>query len=459
MQVSVETTEGLGRRMKIQVPSDRVDTEVQRRLQDLSHRVRLDGFRPGKVPFKVVQKRYGSQVRQEVMGEVIQSTYAEAMQQEKLHPAGAPEIEPIQMDSGKDLEYVAMFEVMPDFELQGVEGMKLERPAPEIKDADVERVLEDLRKQQVSYEEVKRKAKADDRVTIDFVGEVEGKPFEGNEGKDTPVVIGGDQMPPEFESQLKGMKAGEKKDIEYVFPEEFPTPEIAGKTAVFHVEVTKVEGPKMPELDDDFAEQLGIKEGGIEAVRAKIRENVEREAARTVQAKLKEQVMDALVEANPIDVPKALVDSEIEALQNQARQRMEQYGQANADLDLPASLFEDQAVRRVKLGLVINQIISKYEIKADQAAVDQKLDELVGGYEQADQVKQYYRQNQQLMEQVEIGVLEDEVVDFCVEKAKVKDKKVDFETLMKGDQEEETEGNSKSKAKSKAKSKDKADSE
>ena len=235
MQVSVEATQGLQRRMTVQVPSERVDKEVENRLRSLGGRIRMDGFRPGKVPFKVVQKRYGEQVRGEVLSEVLQSSYTEALSKENLRPAGAPEIEPKQTEAGKDIEYTAVFEVLPDIELQGIEAMELERKTAEVSDEDIDKVLENLRKQNSEYKAVKRGAKKEDKVTIDFEGEIDGQPFEGNTGEDVPVVIGAGQMPPEFEKGLKGVKTDEEKDIEYTFPENFPDEAVANKTAVFKI--------------------------------------------------------------------------------------------------------------------------------------------------------------------------------------------------------------------------------
>jgi trigger factor len=433
MQVSVETTQGLQRRMTVQVPSERVDKEVESRLRNLSGRVRLDGFRPGKVPFKVLRQRFGDQVRSEVLGEVLQSSYSEAVGQEKLRPAGTPEIEAKQMEAGKDLEYVATFEVLPEFEVQGVEGMSLERPVSTIGDAEVDDVIENLRKQSTDYEAVERAAAGDDKVVVDFEGEIDGKPFTGNQGEDVPVIIGSGQMPSEFEQALVGVKAGDKKDVEYAFPEHFPDKEVAGKTAVFHVAVKSVEAPQLPAVDDAFAEKVGIKEGGVEALRGKIKESLERQRDQAVRGHLKQQVMSKLIEANPIEVPQALVDGEIDYLRNQAKARMSQMGQQGAEPELPSSLFEEEARRRVALGLVINELIRKQGIKLDQAKLRQALQDIAAGYDQPQQVIQYYAQNRKLMEGVEVAVLEDQVVDWVVESAAVTDKPTSFKALVGGE--------------------------
>lgn len=432
MQVSVETTEGLQRRMTVQVPSERIDKEVDQRLQSMAGRVRLDGFRPGKVPFRVVKQRFGESVRGEVLSEVLQQTYGEALNQEKLRPAGSPEIDTKQIDAGKDLEYVATFEVLPEFEVKGVEGVKVTKPAVEIKDSDVDEVLERLQKQRAEYEKVDRKAGDADRVVVDFVGKIDGEEFSGNKGEDVPVTIGSGQMPPEFEDGLKGVKAGEEKDLEYTFPENFPDKEVAEKTATFHVTVKEVQEAKLPPIDDEFAKLLGIDEG-LDAVKTKIRENLERERDHAVRGKLKKQIMDALYEANQIDLPKVLIDGEISVLQNQMKEQMKQYGQEASDDLLPAAMFEDQARRRVTLGLVVNEIVRANEIKLDQDRLRAALENAAAGYERPQEVMQYYAQNRQLMEGLEISVIEDQVVDWVAERAKVTEESTDFQTLMEGD--------------------------
>lgn len=439
MQVSVETTQGLQRRMTVQVPAERVDKEVESRLRSLGGQVRLDGFRPGKVPFKVLQKRYGGQVRSEVLGEVLQATYSEAVSKENLRPAGVPQIEPKQMDAGQDLEYVATFEVMPEIDVSGVEGMSLERPAADVTDADVDEVIENLRKQQTEYKPVERASQPNDRVVVDFVGEIDGKPFGGNEGKDVPVVIGSGQMPPQFEDALKGLKAGDEKDIEYAFPPQFPDKEVAEKTAIFHTTVKAVEAPELPDVDDAFAEKVGVKEGGVAALRERIRESLGRQRDQAVRTQLKRQVMDKLVEANQIELPQVLVDGEIDHLRDQAKARMQQAG-VEGEPDLPSSAFESEARRRVTLGLLINEIIRRNDIKLDQGRLRQMLEEVASGYDQPQQVLQYYAQNRKLMEGLEVAVLEDQVVDWVVERATIEDKTTTLKALMGGEAADEKEG-------------------
>lgn len=429
MQVSVETTEGLQRRMKVQVPADRIDSEVHKRLQDLRGRVRLDGFRPGKVPLKVIRQRYGAQVRSEVLGEVVQQTYGEAIEQEGLRPAGSPSIEPDQMQEGEDLAYTATFEVLPPVEVKGVENIEIERPAVDITDADVDGVLDRLRRQQAEYEAVERAAQKEDRVTFDFHGTVDGDEFEGNAGEDVPTVIGSGQMPDEFEQSLVGVSAGDEKTVEYTFPEGFPDEKIAGRTASFKVTVKQVEAPNLPELDDAFAEKLGI-EGGLEGLRERVRDSLTNERDQAVRAQVKEQALDGLVAQNDIELPASLVDREIEQLREQTRQRMAQYGQGGEEPDLPASAFEEEARKRVALGLLVNQIVRDNEIEVDQERVQQRLQQIAVGSEQPQQVIQYYLQNRQAMENLEVQALEDQVTDWLAERASVTDKPQSLDELM-----------------------------
>jgi len=430
MQVSVETTEGLERRMVVSIPAAKMEGEVKSRLQTLARTTRMDGFRPGKVPMKVVEKRFGGQVRQEALNELLQTTYTEALQQESINPAGPPKVELRKgMDEG-DLEYEATFEVMPTVVVKGHEKMALKRPVVDITDTDIDKVLADLQKQQAMYAAADRPAQAEDRVLVDFIGTVEGEPFPGSEGHDQPVTIGSNAMPKEFEEALKGLSKGDTKDIEYTFGDDFPTTQIAGKTAVFKTTVKAVEAPDLPEINDDFAISLGIKEGGLEELRGLIRKNLEAESARAVHARLKEQVTNALARENEVELPKVLVDGEIQALQTQMQRRLQsQTGEQNG-MDLPAEIFEAQARRRVTLGLVMNRLIADNGIKLDPERVRQALFSMASGYDRPQEVIQQYTQNRQLMESLEVSVLEDQVVDWVVEKAEVEDQPTDLQTLL-----------------------------
>ena len=427
MQVSVETTEGLGRRMRVQVPAERIEQAVESRLNDMRPRLRLHGFRPGKVPMKVVRQRYGEQVRGEVLSEVVESSYAEAVQQENLQPAGAPSIEDLQATSGEDLSYTATFEVMPQVEVRGVENITVERPQVEITDADVDEVLERLRRQHATFEAVERPAQEGDRVLIDFHGTVDGEEFNGNRGEDTPVEIGSGRMPVEFEQGLVGISAGEQRTVEYTFPQHFPDEAIAGRKAVFDVTAKSVEAPRLPEADDDFARHLGIEEGGLETLRGRIRESLERDRDQAVRRRLKEQVMEGLYRNNPVELPRTLVDGEVQQLRQQARG-----GQPEGEDPGPSAQFEEQARRRVTLGLVVNEIVRSNDIKLDQERLQRSLAEIAAGYERPREVIQHYTQDRRLMEGLQIAVLEDQVVDWAMERVQTVDKPMSLEELMTG---------------------------
>lgn len=425
MQVSVETAEGLKRRLKVQVPSSRVEEAVQNRLRDMRGKVKLQGFRPGKVPFKVVEKRYGPQVRGEVLDEVVRSTYAEALEENALRPAGAPEIQPLNLEAGQDLEYEASFEIIPTIEIQGIESIELTRPAVDIADEDIDRILQRLLRQHADYSEVDRAAAEGDRITIDFEGKVDGEDFAGNTGEDVPVPLGEGQMPGPFEEQLIGLKAGDEKTLDYEFPEAFPDEQIAGKTAQFVVKVKQVEAPELPEADDAFAEKLGM-EGGIEAVRNRIAESLERERDQAVRTRLKGQVMDALLEKHDIELPQTLVDQEIEQIRQQSA--------ATDDDSLQSDHYEKEARRRVTLGLVVNEIVRSNQIQLDAERLQQALRRVASGYEQPEQVMQYYVQNQELMQSLQMQVMEDQVVDWVVEQAQVSDETMSLDALTKNEE-------------------------
>ena len=436
MQVSVEAGEGLKRKLKVQVPSERVDEQVDKKLREMRGQVRLQGFRPGKVPMKVVAKRYGPQVRGEVLDEVVRQTYAEALEQESLRPAGSPQIEPVNLEEGSDIEYEAAFEVIPDIEVSGIENIELTRPAVDIEAADVDRILDRLRKQHAEYAEVDRAAAEGDQVTIDFDGKIDGEDFEGNSGEDVPVPLGEGQMPEPFEQQLVGMKAGETKTVTYTFPEGFPDPAIAGKEAAFEVTVKKVEAAELPEADEAFAEKLGI-DGGIDGLRQRITESLERERDQATRTRVKNQVMDALVEHNDIELPQTLVDSEIDQLRQQARERMRQSGAEGEEPELPADQFESEARRRVQLGLLVNEIVRANGIELEPERMQQALQRVASGYEQPEQVMQYYLQNQEMMQSLQLQVMEDQVVDWVAEQASVTDKPMSLDALTSGVEDED----------------------
>lgn len=429
MQVSVEATGGLERRMTVEIPEERITNEVGSRLQRLARTAKVKGFRPGKVPMKVVAQQYGHQVREEVLGEVIQHSYFEAVNQEKLQPAGMPRIEPASGEEGSGFRYVAIFEVMPELSLADVAGIKLEKLQAEVSDADVDKMLENLRSQQTEWKEVKRKAKKGDRLNINFKGTIEGEEFAGNSGDNVPVTIGSGRMIEGFEKGLTGAKAGEELTLDLQFPEDYAHKEVAAKPVQFQVSVNSVEEPKLPELDEDFAKGFGIGDGSMESLRQEVRQNMTRELAQALSAKNKQSVMDKLLEMNQIELPQAMIDNEAENLKQQMMQQMHiPKGKSGADLD--ASLFRGQAERRVSLGLILAELIKSKEIKASDEAVRAKVEEIASTYEDPQEVIDWYYADKQRLQQLEGLVLEDAVVDWVFAQADVSNKQSSFDEAM-----------------------------
>lgn len=432
MQVSIETLEGLERRMTVQIPSQRVDDAVDKKLRDLSKTVRIDGFRPGKVPLKVVQQKFGGHVRQEVIGDVIESSYQEALIQENVRPAGIPSIDSVNTEDQEDVSYTATFEVYPELETLDLQSVKIEKPQVEVTDADFDEMLQKLREQRKSWKETKSAAKKGHQVMVDFEGRIDGEPFEGGAGKDMAVEIGAGQMLPEFEAGLEGIKSGEEKVVEVNFPEDYHGQDVAGKKAEFTLRATRVSKPELPELDEEFAKGFGIENGDLEKMKSDVRANMEKEKNDRLKLHIKNLALAQLLEHNQIIAPSALVAEEINSLRMQAVQRM---GQDPATVDanqLPDELFREEASRRVQLGLLIAEVISKEKIELDQSLVDATIEEMAVSYEQPDQVRDYYRQNQQARSGVESMVLEDQVVAHILDHAEVTETQASFEDLMNG---------------------------
>lgn len=432
MQVSVETTGGLERRITVRVSAERIEKEVENRLQSLVRTARVAGFRPGKVPFKVVERKYGPQVRQEVLGEVVQSSFYEAVAQEKLRPAGGPAIEASKMEPGQGLEYSATFEVYPEIQLAVLEGCKVERPVAAVAEEDVDQVIDTLRKQRVTWGSVDRPAQSDDRLIIDFEGTVDGAPFPGNTGKQVALVLGAGAFLKDFEEQLVGAKAGEQRSFDVRFPEDYPAKEVAGKQVRFQVDVTSVSEPKFPVVDEAFARGFGIEDGSVDGLRREVRQNMERELDQTIKARVKQQVMDALREKNSIDLPGVLVEQEIDRLVAQTQERMRDPNRRQ-NLSLPRSLFEEQARQRVALGLIIAEVVKANGIKVDQARVRSAVESLAATYEHPEEVVNWYYSNRNLLANVEGLVLEDQVVDHVLQQLEVVDVPTTFDALMNPD--------------------------
>jgi trigger factor len=435
MQVSIESGEGLERRMTVELPAERVDEEIDKRLKHIAKTAKMAGFRPGKVPMSMVRKRYSDQVRQEVFGELVQSTYFEALSHEKLQPAGNPTIEPLEKEPGEGMAYTAVFEVLPEIELSDLSGVTIKRPKVEVTDDDLQEMIERLRKQRVTWSDVERASEKGDRVIINFKGYIDGELFQGGSADDAPLVLGSGSMIEGFEEGLMGAAAGDSRTLEVKFPEDYRVNDLAGKPATFEVEVTKVAEPVLPEVDDEFAKAFGVAEGGMDAFKVEIRSNMEREAEEKIRNILKQQAMDALLEQNTIDIPQAMVQQEAQALLEQTKANMAQSGQSS-NLELPPELFEEQAKRRVSLGLIIAEVVRANDIQLDEARLRARVEEVAASYEQPQEVIDYYYSNQQQLAGMQNLVLEEQVMEWVLEQAQVEDETTAFADLMNPSEEQ-----------------------
>lgn len=426
MQVSLETTGNIERKLTINVPAERVDGEVDKRLKSMRGRVKIDGFRPGKVPLSVVSQQYGDSVYQEVVGELFQQTFYEAAEQENLKVAGAPKIEATVLEPGKNLEYNATFDIYPIFEIGDISKMEVTKPSVKIAPADVDEMIETLRKQQQEWKEVKRAAKKGDLLVVDFDGRLDGEAFDGGSSKDFSVELGSGRMLQDFESALKGMKAGDEKEADVTFPDDYPSEELKGKTAQFTLNVKTVSSPSLPSVDKDFIIKFGVEDGTKKSFKAEIKSNMEREVEQRIKSRTKQSVMEGLHDLHEVDLPQALVEDEIK----QVRNEMEQNAQGADISSLPDDMFRDQAAKRVKLGLIVGEIITTNKMEKDQSKVDEMLNSLAATYEDPQALIEYYRSNQQAMQTIEAAVMEEMIVDWVLEKAKVKEEKVKFTELM-----------------------------
>ena len=424
MQVSVESTGKLERRMQVQVPAERVTKEIATRLKQLSRTARLNGFRPGKAPLTVIRQQFGPQVHREVIGELMQSSFSEAVNQNQLAPAGNPRIEPQSIGEGQDLTYVATFEVFPDVALQPIESLEIERTTADVTESDIDAMIQRLRKQQMKYTAVERAAAAGDKVTVDFEGSIGGAPFNGGKGEN---VLGDNRMLPQLEQGLIGAAPGEQKSVDVDFPPDYRATELAGKRASFKVDVKTVEEPSLPELDEEFCTSFGVTEGGVEKLREDVAANMRRELDQTLRNRNKAAVMEKIYQVNPIDVPNALLESQIRDMQIEAMRRT---GAKDVSQAPPREPLVEPARRRVALGLLFNDIIRRENIVLDPARSNARLDEMVGAYGDAAALKRAYLQNADAMRQVESLALEDQVVDWVLAHAKVKEKASTFKELM-----------------------------
>lgn len=428
MQVSVEITSPIERRLAVAVPAERIEGEISKRLQKVARTAKVPGFRPGKVPANIIRQRYEDAVRQEVLGDLIQSSFAEALAQEKLNPVGSPAIEVTSFEKDQALSFNATFEVFPEFNVQGVEALTIERLQAEVSGSDVDNMLDILRKQNTRFEAAERAAENGDQVNIDFAGKVDGELFTGGSAKGTLLVLGSGRMIPGFEEGLVGAVAGEERTVNVTFPEDYQNADLAGKAAEFAITVNSVAAPQLPELNDEFFALFGVSEGGLDGFRAEVQRNMERELRQATKVKVKNQVMDGLLAANDIDVPKALIANEVDRLRVQA---VQQFGGSIDPKQLPAELFETQAKRRVQLGLLIAELVKQFDLQADEARVRAMIEELASAYQEPAQVIAWYYKNNQQLDEVRAVVLEEQVVEAVLAKASVTDTVVSYEDAVK----------------------------
>jgi trigger factor len=431
MQVSVETTSNIERHMTIGVPAQEIDQAVQKRLQETARTVRLNGFRPGKVPMSVVKRRFGNSVRQEIVGEIMRDNYVKALQEQDLNPAGWPRFEPKTMEEGKDLEFVAIFEVLPEIELGDLSAVTIEKPQADVTDADIDTMIDNLRTQQATMKSVKRKSKNKDIAVIDFKGTIDGEEFEGGAAEKHRLTLGSGQMIPGFEKAIVGSKAGEELEIDVTFPEDYHNEELKGKPVKFQVTIHEVEEPQLPELDAEFFKKFGIEAEDEAAFRVEVKKNMERELKQAISNKVKNDVVDALLNSTELDVPTSLIDQEIDRLRQDAVKR---FGGEMDFQQLPKEIFEEQATRRVKTGLLFQEVVKKNELTADAEKVEEKIQEIASTYEQPEEVIAHFNSSPEQKSQIESTVLENAVVEYVLSRAQVTEKVMKYEEAIQAGQ-------------------------
>ena len=432
MNVSIETLTGLERRLTIAIDSDTFEQQITSRLRTAAGQIKLPGFRAGKVPMKEVRRRFGDSVRAEVAGEVMQSSFMTAVQQEDMNPASSPKLDVVKMDPGADFEFTATFDVFPNIELVNFDKVTVKRPFAQIEEADLESMIERLRDQHATQEAAGRQAEDGDQVKVDFTGELDGERVEEASGEGMTFTLGQGQMIEDFDQGVAGLGAGEERTFDAVFPDDYRAEELQGKTVQFTVKVLEVNERKLPELDDEFYAKFGIEEGGGAAFREEVRNNMQRELEVAQKSQIKQQVMDSLAELHEFSVPTAIVQREIRVLKDQMMSQFQMPpGQAQS-LDLPDALFQDQAEKRVKVGLIVNEVISAARLMADTEKVDAKLEELAAPYGEPDQVIEWYRSNPEQMSNIEMSVLEDQVVDHILTSAHVEEVEASYADVISG---------------------------
>ena len=431
MSAQVESIGQLERRIRISIPLAQIEAEVANRLKRIARSAKIHGFRPGKVPMKIVAQQYGGQVRQEVISDAGSQRISDTLREQQIKIAGLPRIEAVaDAASSEQLEFTATFEVYPEVVVGSIASAKIERPRVQVTDIDVDSTIDILRKQRATFALVERAAQSGDQVDIDYTGTVEGQPFAGNEAKGYVVTLGEGRTLADFDRAIEGMQAGESKTFELNFPADYHGKEVAGKTAQFEVKVNRVLAPQLPEIGPELAQSLGVADGDVAKMRAEVRTNIEREIEKRVDNKVKEQVMQALIAATPLSVPRALIDAEVERLIQRARQDLQGRGIAADDMPLPADLFEAQAQRRVTLGLILAEVVKANDLRAQPEQVRKQVELYAESYEKPEQVVAWYYENPTRLAEVESLVLEQNVVSWALKQAQVEDKATPFDELM-----------------------------
>ena len=426
MQVSLETTGALERKMTVEVPAEKVTSAMEQKLQKMSRQVRISGFRPGKVPLSVVRQRFGKQVFQEVVTDTMQSSYQEAIIQEKLRPAGSPQIEPLNLETDQDLKFIATFEVYPEINLADVSKFEIEVAEVEITASDIDDIIEKLRKQKMRWNEVDRAAKQDDQITINFKGIIDGESFPGGSQDNFSTVLGSGNLISDFETQLEGVKKAEDKTFDVTFPKDYMQKELAEKVATFEIKVQKIEAGELPEIDEAFIKEFGIEGGNMDTLKEQLRGNMEVELAPRKRAFDKDQVMQRLLECNEVTIPNSLLQHEIQALRKQSMSSMN----LKDDSKLPDAMFAEEAKRRISLGLIIGEIVQENEIKLDDEKVNDHIGTIASGYAKPEDVMQYYRSSPQAMASIESLVMEEQVVEWVLGQAKQTPKSFTFDEMV-----------------------------
>lgn len=427
MSFSIETLEGLQRRVIINVPADKIEAAYKEQLKGYAKNARIDGFRKGKVPHSIIEQRFGINARQDVLSEEMQRAFFEVVIKEKINLAGRPTFTPNEYQVGQEFNFSATFEVFPEIELKGLENIEVEKPVVEITEADLDKMVDVLRKQQATWKESANVAKADDRVTIDFIGSVDGEEFEGGKASDFVLFMGQGRMIPGFEEGIVGHKAGEQFDIDVTFPEEYHAENLKGKAAKFAITLKKVEEMELPDLTEEFIKKFGNAKS-IDDLRAEIKKNMQRELKNAVTSRVKAQVINGLTAQNDVEVPSSAVAEEVDVLRQQAVQRFG--GKPDMAAQLPSELFEAEAKRRVQVGLLFSSVITSNELKVDEKRVEDMITDIASAYEQPAEVIAHYAKNPKLTENIRNVVLEEQAVDAVLAKAKVTEKVMSFDEVM-----------------------------